>query len=337
MRSLLVRSAVHDVAPQGSRPRRGRRRLDRVDVAACVRWPSPCPATSHPADPPPSRPGRLQCRRATRCRSLPATRTPSQPSRGRLTVRALASPPVRLRVGADRRHPLLPALFAGKKLLSSSADSTLIQWDPKTGSSLQTFRPEDGRFALENGITALAVHPSSNLAVAGGSEGGIRVVNLIKGEVVAAFQGHKEGESVESVRFIDIAGNGVVVSAGTDGKACVWDVTTGRLRSTLDHQEVRRPSHVLQPERAHTRDRWLTVLFPPALARRTPSRRSTCTCRPKRTSSRRRRSTRHSRRGTSAMARSSASTLATATSSMRLPSAAAATARAPSSAAATTA
>lgn len=118
----------------------------------------------------------------------------------------------------------------------------MIQWDPRTGSSVQTFRPDDGRFNLENGITALAVHPSGNLAVVGGSEGGIRVVNLIKSEVVAAFQGHKEGESVESVQFIDIAGNGVVVSAGTDGKACVWDVTTGRLRSTLEHQEVRLPA-----------------------------------------------------------------------------------------------
>ena len=139
--------------------------------------------------------------------------------------------------------------------MSSSADSTLIQWDPKTGSSIQTFRPEDGRFALENGITALAVHPSSNLAVVGGSEGGIRVVNLIKGETVAAFQGHKEGESVESVRFIDIAGNGDVVSAGTDGKACVWDVTTGRLRSTLDHQEVRLQPLCLPRARVSVRQR----------------------------------------------------------------------------------
>ncbi|CED84046.1 Angio-associated migratory cell protein (contains WD40 repeats) [Phaffia rhodozyma] len=126
----------------------------------------------------------------------------------------------------------------GKRLLTTSADSFLIVWDPRSPSPSQTFNPTDGRFNLADGITSLAIHPSSNLAVVGGGAGGIRVVNLIKSEVVRGFQGHKEEESVESLVFLDIAGNGVVVSAGTDGKAFVWDVTTGRLRSTLEHPEA---------------------------------------------------------------------------------------------------
>lgn len=129
-------------------------------------------------------------------------------------------------------HPLSSS---GKRLLTASSDSTLILWDPRSPSPSLTFTPTDGRFALEDGITSLAVHPNSTLAVVGGGAGGVRVVNLLKGNVVTGLQGHNQGDSVESVVFLEIAGNGVVVSAGTDGKACVWDVTTLRLRATLTH------------------------------------------------------------------------------------------------------
>lgn len=82
------------------------------------------------------------------------------------------------------------------------------------------------------------MHPNSQLAAVGGGAGGLRVVNLATGRVVSALQGHAEGDSVEAVVFLEIAGNGVVVSAGTDGKACVWDVTTSRLRATLKHEQA---------------------------------------------------------------------------------------------------
>lgn len=111
----------------------------------------------------------------------------------------------------------------------------MILWDPRSSSPVQNFKPTDDRFSLEDGITSIAVHPNSQLAAVGGGAGGLRVVNLATGRVVSALQGHESGDSVEAVVFLEIAGNGVVVSAGTDGKACVWDVTTSRLRATLKH------------------------------------------------------------------------------------------------------
>lgn len=66
------------------------------------------------------------------------------------------------------------------------------------------------------------------------------MISLSKGDIVGALEGHREGESVEAVRFIDLAGSGigsgVVITGGTDGKACIWDLTTMRLRATLDHE-----------------------------------------------------------------------------------------------------
>lgn len=96
---------------------------------------------------------------------------------------------------------------------------------------------------------------ASTLAVAGGASGGVRVVSLSRGEVVGALDGHKEEESIEAVVFVDIVGAGagagagagvstagaagVLVTAGTDGKACVWDLSTMRLRTTMEHDVSR--------------------------------------------------------------------------------------------------
>jgi ribosome assembly protein SQT1 len=97
----------------------------------------------------------------------------------------------------------------------------------------------DARFDL-GGITALAINSASTLAVVGGQTGGVRVVSLSKGDIVGALEGHKEGESIEAVQFVDLAGtgagSGVVVTGGTDGKACIWDLSTMRLRATLEHE-----------------------------------------------------------------------------------------------------
>jgi len=92
------------------------------------------------------------------------------------------------------------------------------------------------------GIISLAVNASSTLAVVGGISGSVRIVSLSKGEVVGALGGHAEEESVEAVQFVDLSGTasgpGVVVTGATDGKACIWDISTMRLRATLEHQDA---------------------------------------------------------------------------------------------------
>ncbi|CAL1716246.1 unnamed protein product [Somion occarium] len=131
----------------------------------------------------------------------------------------------------------------GKRIVTADADGNLIYWDPRSPAPIFKLTSTDARFDVE-GITSLAINPASTLAVVGGVNGGVRVVSLSKGEVVAALAGHKEGESVESVVFVDLAGmgqvgtGGVVVTGGTDGKACIWDLSTMRLRATLEHEDA---------------------------------------------------------------------------------------------------
>ncbi|KAJ7274382.1 WD40-repeat-containing domain protein [Mycena haematopus] len=129
----------------------------------------------------------------------------------------------------------------GKRIVTACADGLLIFWDPRSSTPIFKLNPGDARFDLD-GITSLGVNPSSTLAVVGGAAGGVRVVSLNKGEVVATLGGHTEGESIEAIQFVDLAGNntgpGVAVTGATDGKACIWDLTTMRLRATLEHEDA---------------------------------------------------------------------------------------------------
>jgi ribosome assembly protein SQT1 len=136
--------------------------------------------------------------------------------------------------------PLKPtSSHLGKRIITADADGILIFWDPRSSTPVFKLTAEDARFQLD-GITSIGVNPSSTLVVVGGAAGGVRVVSLSKGEVVQALGGHTEGESIEAVQFVDLSGSGngpgVVITGATDGKACIWDLTTMRLRSTLEHK-----------------------------------------------------------------------------------------------------
>lgn len=126
----------------------------------------------------------------------------------------------------------------GKRIVSACGDGTLILWDPRSPTPVFKLTPEDARFDLD-GITSLGVNQSSSLAVVGGAAGGVRVISLTKGEIVSTLGGHTEGESIEAVEFIDFTGAGtgpgIVATGATDGKICLWDLATMRLRATVEH------------------------------------------------------------------------------------------------------
>lgn len=141
----------------------------------------------------------------------------------------------------------------GKRVVTACGDGTLILWDPRQSAPVFKLSPSNSKGTFDlGGVTSLAINPSSTLALVGGAEGGLRVVSLTKGEVVASLAGHKEGESVEAITFIDLvttdtSGPGTAVTGGTDGRLIFWDLSTMRQRASQEHQDavtnlIKRPS-----------------------------------------------------------------------------------------------
>lgn len=164
----------------------------------------------------------------------------------------------------------------GKRIVTACGDNTLIYWDPRSPTPLFKLTGQDARFDL-GGITSLAVNPASTVAVVGGANGGVRVVGLSKGEVISALGGHAEEQSVEAIVFVNIVGAvdgssaptapvgaGTVVTGATDGKVCIWDLNTNRLRTTLEHKDAvtsllvhpTKPHLVISSSADHTLRTW---------------------------------------------------------------------------------
>ena len=150
-----------------------------------------------------------------------------------------------MQVFAGHESPVQAGDFTpdGKRIVTGDANGNLILWDPRSPTPVWKLTGVDGRFALDGGITALAVNPASSLVVVGGAGGGVRVVNLGKGTVIGALEGHEAGESIEAIKFVEFGagasvgqGSGVVATGGTDGKICIWDLAIMKLRSTLQHE-----------------------------------------------------------------------------------------------------
>lgn len=146
----------------------------------------------------------------------------------------------------------------GRKLVTASDDGSLIIWDPKDATALSKMQPSDSRFNLASGITAMALSPDNKLAVVGGAAGHLRVVNLANIDdggaalVVGALEGHGDGQSIEAIHFVDLLGmpsgratqptprvttSVSVISAGTDGKAIVWDLSSSKARCEAVQEE----------------------------------------------------------------------------------------------------
>lgn len=164
----------------------------------------------------------------------------------------------------------------GKHIITACDNNTLIYWDPRSPTPLFKLTRQDARFDL-GGITSLAVNPASTVAVVGGANGSVRVVSLSKGEVLSALGGHTEENSVEAIVFVNIvgaadgssasvgsAGAGTVVTGATDGKVCIWDLSTYRLRTTLEHKDAvtsllvhpTKPHLVISSSADHTLRTW---------------------------------------------------------------------------------
>ena len=115
----------------------------------------------------------------------------------------------------------------------------MIVWDPRNGTPLAKVQ-----INIDGGLTQLAISPDSKVVVIGGAAGDVRVINIGaldnggNATVVSSLSGHAEGESIEGIQFIDVGGGnrvGHVITASTEGKAIVWDLSLAKMRCEVVH------------------------------------------------------------------------------------------------------
>lgn len=70
----------------------------------------------------------------------------------------------------------------GKKIVSTSEDSSFIIWDPKTAAAEFRLTGEDARFHVDP-INSVCVNKDSSLAITGDVAGKARLVNIMNGTV----------------------------------------------------------------------------------------------------------------------------------------------------------
>ncbi|PLW20764.1 hypothetical protein PCANC_09314 [Puccinia coronata f. sp. avenae] len=133
----------------------------------------------------------------------------------------------------------------GHKILSATDSGMLFIWDTKTGKTQKKINLNEGKFAFraqedQSGINSLVINGASTICILGGiANGGVRLVNLKMGTVIAAIDEHESHATVE-VEIFEPEGLGVplLISAGTDGTALIHDAASFKLRNSVRHQDA---------------------------------------------------------------------------------------------------
>jgi WD40 repeat protein len=116
------------------------------------------------------------------------------------------------------------AMSVDGAIAASTGDKTIKLWDVTTGQLLRTLPIET------NGI-ALAFTPDAR-AIAVRVERGVDLLDVDSGKTIRRFEAHTDG-----IPRIAISPDGQwLASGGSDNKARVWEITSGKLVFELPHQ-----------------------------------------------------------------------------------------------------
>ena len=133
--------------------------------------------------------------------------------------------------GIDSKPAVSPD---GRRVLSGSADKTMILWDRETAQPIRRFTAHEGH------VSDVAFSPDGRRALSGGSDKVVRLWDLASGELLGQFKGH--AEVIYTVAFsLDgrlaySAGGGNDHGGSQDGgdfAIHIWDLKTGKAAGRL--------------------------------------------------------------------------------------------------------
>jgi eukaryotic-like serine/threonine-protein kinase len=128
--------------------------------------------------------------------------------------------------------PKLRALYGylspdGKRLFAMSPNGLGGGWDAETGELLG--RADHGSYVVGGDVS-----PMGALASSCGMDNRVRVWETVHGGLVHQFEGH-----IEPVWKCVFSSDGrLLLTGGHDGRANVYDLTTGKLVTTVEHEDI---------------------------------------------------------------------------------------------------
>ena len=118
------------------------------------------------------------------------------------------------------------ALYMGGDILaSSSLDGTLILWDLKEQTLINS-----AKLSRKEGVKSLAFHPEEKFLVVGGKNGTLQIMNIPDLKLIVNLEAHKK--TITDIEFNN-RGN-ILVTSSEDGKVVIWDWKERKSRFVLD-------------------------------------------------------------------------------------------------------
>jgi len=98
----------------------------------------------------------------------------------------------------------------------------MILWDAVTGKKIQEFNASEGRSPPV--VYSVSFSPDGKLALSGGSDGTVRLWNIISGTELKRMKGHSGG----GTWYVGFSRDGkFILSGGADGLVKIWDAVSG--------------------------------------------------------------------------------------------------------------
>lgn len=122
-------------------------------------------------------------------------------------------------------HPLATTLAMSPQhqiLVSGGRDKAMKVWDLETGELRTTLQSDSGE------IRSIAISPDGNTIVSGSGDRMVRIWSLVENRKPIMLAGH-----TSEVDFVRMSPDGKTIISGSYGEVKLWDLATGKLKTTL--------------------------------------------------------------------------------------------------------
>ena len=128
--------------------------------------------------------------------------------------------------------PVNCGISTDSRIITGGEDGMVAVWHPNTAENLLSYASTDARFC--QGPIVSVDHRQGQIGICGSEDKTAKLFHLQSKKILASFEDHTDSVEVVAFAHEDIP---YAASAGMDGKLCIWDINTTKLRTVSHHDE----------------------------------------------------------------------------------------------------